>query len=275
MSEKFAEVYGINICYEILGEGYPLILIHGYSSSKDNWFAMKKSLSKEFKIILFDTRCAGKSDHPNEPITMQMFANDVIGLMDCLNIKKAHIGGLSLGGMIAQQLTLNFPVRVNRLILINTHYSGVMGEIIKDTLIQNLEVGDSNPEKIFWETATFGFHISFRKQLQAFPKKKFFDIFSLEDLIRMEAENPLTINDLENQAHAFKYFNTFDKLTEIKNPTLLITASHDRILPNSQMKEMHEKIPNSTLKILQKAGHFSTTSRAPEIVKIILDFLTN
>jgi len=275
MSEKFAEVNGINICYEILGEGYPLFLIHGYGGTKETWFVMKKDLSKHFKLIIFDNRSAGKSDHLNEPITMQMFADDVKGLMDYLNIKKAHIGGESLGGMIAQQFVLSYPERVNKLILINTNYSGVMGEIIKRTVIQNFESGKINPEEAFWERATFGFHISFRKQLQADPKKKIFNTFSVQDLIRMDVENPLTINDLENQAYDLKSFNTLDRLTEIKTFTLLIAASHDRILPNSQMKEMHEKISNSTLKILQKAGHYSTTSRAPEIVKLILDFLTN
>ncbi|MFX0180424.1 MAG: alpha/beta fold hydrolase [Candidatus Hodarchaeota archaeon] len=275
MSEKFAEVNGINICYEILGEGYPLILIHGYGGTKETWFVMKKSLSKHFKLILFDNRTAGKSDHLNEPITMQMFADDVKGLMDYLNIRKAHIGGESLGGMIAQQFVLSYPGRVNKLILINTHYSGVMGEIIKRTVIQNFESGKLNPEEAFWERAKFGFHIDFRKQLQANPRKKFLDTFTVQDLIRMDLENPLTINDLENQAYDLKSFNTLDRITEIKNPTLLIAASHDRILPNSQMKEMHEKISNSTLKILHKAGHFSTTSRAPEIVKLILDFLRN
>ncbi|MFX0018894.1 MAG: alpha/beta fold hydrolase [Promethearchaeota archaeon] len=273
MNEKFAEVNGINICYEILGEGYPLILIHGYGGTKEIWFVMKNNLSKHFKLIIFDNRSAGKSDHLNEPISMQMFADDVKGLMDYLNIKKAHIGGESLGGMIAQQFVLNYPEMVKKLILINTHYSGVMGEIIKRTIIQNFESGKLNPEEAFWERAQFGFHISFRKKLQTEPKKKFFDTFSVEDLIRMEAENPVSISDLENQAHAFENFNTLDKLNGIKSPTLLIAASHDRILPNSQMKEMHEKIPNSTLKILQKTGHFSTTSKAPEIVKLILDFL--
>ena len=100
MPELFAEVNGIKFCYEILGEGDPLILVHGFGSKKESWIAQFKPFSEHFKVIRFDNRGSGKSHRPKEIYTMEVFADDIAGLMDYLKIDKAHIIGWSLGGMI-------------------------------------------------------------------------------------------------------------------------------------------------------------------------------
>ncbi len=273
MTELFAEVNGIKICYEIYGKGYPLILIHGYGGRKEDWFTQTGLLSRKFNVITFDFRSAGKSEHPDEFITMQMFADDVRGVMDYLKIEQAHIVGESLGGMIAQQFALSYPERVNKLILIVSNYSGEMGDIIKKGYLDSLETQETDPIEGFWGMASFLYHRKIRREMKANPKKKFYGLWSVEDLIKKGAEKPITAQDLINQAHAFKDFNTLDRLHEIKNPTLLIAASHDRVLPNSQMYEMNKRISNSLLKIIDKGGHGISTSRAPEVSKLIIGFL--
>ncbi len=276
MTEQFADINGLKICYETQGEGEPIILVHGFGAKKEAWVAQFGPLSEKFKVIKFDNRGAGKSDRPDDPYTMEVFADDIKGLMDHLQIEKAHIVGWSLGGMIVQNFVLMYPERVNKVILINTNYGfpDEKGpEVYKEMRLKDLKVLKEDPEKAFWDGVVTSYHRSFRKQMEADPKKKFYGLWSVEDLIKDSTLNPSTLQDIEAQAGALNTHHTFERLGEIKNETLLITASHDRLTPKSCMAEMQEKIPNSTLKIIDKAGHSSPKSRAPEVNKIILEFL--
>ena len=276
MTDLFADVNGIRICYEILGEGELVLLVHGLGSKKESWIGQFKPLSEPFKVIRFDNRGAGKSDRPKGNYSMEVFADDITGLMDYLKIDKAHIIGWSLGGMIVQNFVIKYPERVNKMVLINTNYgtpdeSGA--EVYKNMRLADLKLRKEDPEKAFWQSVRGGFYIKFRKQMEAEPSKKWHGLWSAEDLIKESMINPPTIEDIEVQAKAVNTHHTLERLSEIKNESLLITSTHDRVIPTSVMKEMHERIPNSTLKIIDKAGHGSPRSRAPEINEMIIDFL--
>jgi len=276
MIESYADVNGIKMCFEILGEGDLVLLIHGLGSKKESWVGQFKPLSEHFKVIRFDNRGAGKSDRPKGDYSMELFADDIAGLMDFLKIEKTHIIGWSLGGMIVQNFVLKYPERVNKMVLINTNYgthdeSGA--EAYKNMRLEGLKAIKEDPEKAFWHSLRQNYHINFRKQLEAEPSKKWYGLWSAEDLIKESMINPPTIEDIEVQAKAASTHHTLERLHEIKNESLLITSTHDRVMPVAVMKEMHERIPNSTLKIIDKAGHGSPRSRAPEINQIIIDFL--
>ncbi|MFX0038506.1 MAG: alpha/beta fold hydrolase [Promethearchaeota archaeon] len=278
MTELFAEVNGIKICYEVQGEGDLVLLVHGLGSKKESWIAQFKPLSEHFKVIRFDNRGAGKSDRPKGDFSMELFADDIAGLMDFLKIDKAHIIGWSLGGMIVQNFVLKYPERVNKIVLINTNYGtpDESGPIAyKNMRLAGLKAKQEDPEKAFWNSIRADYHIKFRKQLEADPSKKWYGLWSAEDLIKESMIDPPTVEDIELQAQALNTHHTFERLPEIKNETLLITSTHDRVMPTFVMEEMYERIPNSTLKVIDKAGHGSPRSRAPEINKLIIDFLNN
>ena len=122
MSEQFVFLNGINFCYKIDGpkDGYPIFLIHGFGVKKEVFIGQIKALSEKFKVIRADNRGSGKTDRPNQPYTAELLAEDIKSLMDYLKIEQAHILGFSLGGMVAQTFVLNYPERVNKLILLNT-----------------------------------------------------------------------------------------------------------------------------------------------------------
>ena len=278
MKPAYALVNGVNLCYEIHGDGEIVLLVHGLGTKKEAWIGQTEPLAKYFKIIRFDNRGAGKSDRPDTPYTMEVFADDINGLMDFLDIEKCHIIGWSLGGMIVQNFILKYPQRVNKMVLINTNYgtpdeSGA--ETYKNMRLQGLKANKEDPMKAFWQSIRSNYHIKFRKQMEADPSKKWHGLWSVDDLIQMSTIDPPTEKDIIVQAGALATHHTFDRLHEIKNETLLITSSHDRITPQSVMVEMHEKIPNSTLKIIDKAGHGSPRSRSPEINQLITEFLKN
>ncbi len=273
---SFAIVNGVKLSYRTYGTGFPVILIHGYGAKKEIWKPQIVDLYKRFKVITFDLRGTGESDRPKIHYTMKMLTEDIKGLIDFLQIEKAHIIGRSFGGMIAQNFTLLFPQKVEKLVLIATNYGRAdkgWVEIPKNGRLEEVETLKHDPLKAFKLKSKWVFHRKFRKEMEANPAKKFYDIFSMEDLIRESTVNPSRPQDIINQAEAMKTHNTLEKLGEIKNKTLIIAASHDRQTPVSVMIEMNNRIPNSELKIINEAGHFMTLSRASEVNKIILDFL--
>jgi pimeloyl-ACP methyl ester carboxylesterase len=276
MTEKFADANGIKICYSDHGDGFPIILIHGIGAKKETWIAQIDDLSKKYRVIAIDVRGTGKTDRPDVLYTMEMIADDIKGLMDHLKIERAHIAGRSMGGMIAQNFALKYPLQVEKLILITTS-SGFPDEEGVELLIkgriEEIKELKTNPEQSFWRKARLLFHLKFRKEMESNPTRKFFGIWSAEDLIKEDTIDPPTPQDLINQGHAIKKHNTSERLIEIKNKTLLLTASHDRLTPKSGMEEMRKKIPNSILKVIDKAGHYNHLSNGPEFNQIILDFL--
>jgi len=276
MVEKFAEANGIKLCYEIKGDGEPVILVHGFGSNKEGWVAQFGPLSEHFKVIRFDNRNGGRSDRPNLPNSPEMLADDIQGLMDYLKIKISHIIGWALGGIIVQHFVKRYPNRIKKIIFINT----VMGapdnqgvEMLRNNHIKALKDRKKDPIQAFWDGTRLGFYYSFRKEMKANPKKKFYGLWSVEDLIRFENLNPLTPQDITNQSFALLQKITNEDLKQIKNPTLLIASSHDKLTSSNSMIEMHNIIPHSILKMIDKAGHSSPLSRAPEVNEAILNFL--
>ena len=274
MTEKFAQIGDIKICYEILGkeDGYPVLLIHGFGVKKEVWMAQIGDLTKHFKVIRFDNRGAGKSDRPAGK-TMEIFADDTNNLLDYLKIDKTHVIGWSLGGMIAQHFVLKYPEKVDKVVLIATvhEYPTEEGpEIYKKMRLYELEIG---AEKAFWETARANFYTTYRKEMEADPKKNYFGIWSAEDYIKILSKDPATPEDIINQAEALKTHHTLKRLHEVKNPTLLIAASHDRLTPKFSMEQMQKEIPNSRLIVIEKSAHFAPMTRTPEVNQPILNFL--
>ena len=116
------KVNDIQIYYEVHGEGFPLVMIYGSTGRLDGWDPrLVEGLSKHFKLVLFDNRGAGRTETSNREYTVRLFADDTAGLMDALGISKAHILGISMGGAIAQELVLNYPEKVSKLVLCSTY----------------------------------------------------------------------------------------------------------------------------------------------------------
>ncbi len=276
MTELYAEVNGIKICYEIHGEGEPLILVHGWGASKDGWFTQVGALSKYFKVIIFDNRGAGKSSKPNYPYTMDMYADDINGLLEYLNIEKTHLLGESLGGMIALNFILKYPRRVNKFIIINTFpgFPNEQGpEMYSQGKIAYSEELKKDPLHAFLKSAKASYSREFFKKMQEDPKKKFFGLWSVEDLVNIDLANPSTPEDNNNAASAVKGHNVTGRLHEIKSETLLICGEKDRIATLSVQTNIHEQIPNSVFKVIKDARHGVSKEKAPEVNETIIDFL--
>ncbi|NJN45685.1 MAG: alpha/beta fold hydrolase, partial [Candidatus Competibacteraceae bacterium] len=110
----------IELYYEITGQGHPLLFIHGLGSCTEDWEQQVAFFAQRFLVITFDVRGHGRSDKPPDPYSIPLFARDTVGLLDVLGIASAHVVGLSLGGMIAFQLAVDVPRRVDSLVIVNS-----------------------------------------------------------------------------------------------------------------------------------------------------------
>ena len=276
MGELFAEVNGTTICYEIHGDGFPLILLHGFGLTKEFWFAQIPTLSQHFKVITLDNRGSGKSDHPKASYELKTLADDVKGLMDFLKIDKAHVIGWATGAMIAQYLILNYPDRINKLILIASltklplSKSGL--EMFKKSQLAFHEEKLKAPEKTFYDKMKTRFTRNFFKLMVQDPKKKMHGIFSAEDLMEIVFKDTSKPHDIENRINAIAKLDTLEQLRNVKNETLILAAEKDRISPKTSSIEIHERVLNSTLKIFN-GGHYFPLENAPEVNQTIIEFL--
>ncbi|MBY8989985.1 MAG: alpha/beta hydrolase [Candidatus Lokiarchaeota archaeon] len=270
----FADIKGVKLCYKLKGEGYPVFLIHGFAK-KEFWVGQISALSSQFKVIWFDNRGVGSSDRPNIPYTIEMLVEDLKGLMDFLEIQKAHLIGHSLGSFIAQNFALIYPERVDKLILLSTtaglpDKKGV--DIFKNNQIALYEARVVDPILGFYTKMKVRFTREFLKMMKSEPTKKFYAIFSAEDLIKSENVNPWTLQDIVNHSYALADHNTLDNLHKIKHKTLIIAGEKDRLTPKISNEQVQKEIPNSELKVIS-GGHYFPLENAPEVNKIIIDFL--
>lgn len=268
MSKAF--VNGIHIDYQIHGEGDPLILLTGLGGDQNSWFFQINAFKKYFKVVVFDNRGIGNSDRPEEPYTIKTMADDAVALMDHLNIDKSNILGISMGGMIAQEIAINYPDRLKKLILGSTYLGGQeMGEITKKMRIalgleSNFSKWDAKNvdiEKFMGEVASLSFNIE--------RYKKIFIPLSEQYLKRTGLEG------FSGQIAAASDCNTLDRLHLIKSQTLVITGTEDRVVPCLSSEIIADKIPDSKLTKIEGGSHAMYLEMSDRFNSEVLDFLKN
>jgi proline-specific peptidase len=277
MNESYAEINGNKLSFEIHGDGYPLILLHGFAMYKEFWKWHAKELSKEFKIITIDLRGCGKTDHPVEPFSMEDLAEDVRALLDYLSIEKIHLGGHSFGGMVAQHFAIKFPNQLNKLILMSTFANLPLSksglEMYKRSQLSFYDSKVADPSKAFWDKMKQRFSRTFFKEMTQNPGRIFHNMFSAKDLMILEETYGTSKpQDILNLINAITHHNTTDHLHEIKSDTLILTAEKDRIVSKLSGEVLHEKIPNSTITVFD-SSHFFMLEEAPKFNKNVLEFL--
>ncbi|MFX0034165.1 MAG: alpha/beta fold hydrolase [Candidatus Hermodarchaeota archaeon] len=276
MTNLFADVNGIRVCYDIHGEGYPIVLIHGFGLHKEFWVAQIPALANYFRVISLDNRGSGNSDHPREPYKLETLADDVKCLLDVLGIQKAHVIGWATGAMIAQYLVLQYPMRVNKLVLIAAltkipvDKSGL--EMFKKSQLAFHKEKEENPEKVFFDKMKQRFSRSFFRQLYEKPEEKFHGIFNSSDLMELVFKDSSQPHDIENRINAIAGLNTIDRIHEISNEVLVLAAEKDRISPKSVSIELNNKLRRSKL-IIFEGGHYFPLENAPEVNNSLIDFL--
>lgn len=275
---KYQKVRNINIAY--LDEGSAenvFLLIHGLGTSAKSWIKNIPDLSKEFRVIAVDLPGYGKSDKGNYKYSMSWYAKVLTEFLTELSIEKATFVGHSMGGQISLVTSLNFPERVNNLILISTAgfekftegegdwmKSAFTIDLVKDTPTRNIDV---NLRSNFYETPEdASFFVTDRIQVRGAS--------DFEDYCYAVTRNVTGMIDEP----------VLDELKNVKQKTLILFGENDGLIPNSYLhggftKDIasfgHSQIPNSDLVMVPKCGHMMPFEKADIVNKEILKFMNN
>ena len=275
------KVDDIQIYYEVRGEGFPLVMIAGLSDNLDCWDPrLIEELSKKFKLVMFDNRGAGRTDISDREYTMRLFADDTAGLMDALGISKAHILGLSMGGMIAQELVLNYPEKVAKLVLCSTGSQWCFNQDVSRLLLA-LRVSEPSQEELTRMILSLGFASDFPSD---FVKKNPFVVICFTSdfvkenpdlvdlLVQRWAKHPISKEAWMRQLDAIRGFNTQGRLQKIKVPTLILHGRKDVEIPPENGSILAEAIPNTKLVYLEKSAHY-LAEEMREVINVLTEFL--
>ena len=256
---------GISLYYEEHGSGSPLILIMGFTVSSIGWHWNIPSFAQSFRTIAFDNRGVGQSDKPDEPYTMQMFADDTAGLLDGLDIDQAHIFGISMGGMIAQEFALRHPQRVKTLVLGCTNCGGEKTTLSSDPEVLNML---GNIESVSVEEAALAM-----TKVAVTPWFIHKHMDTLIEMNQMSAAHPTPKHGMVNQMAALQSHDTYDRLPQISVPTLVITGKEDGLVPPENSVILSQQIPNAELSILSNASHMFHMERPETTLDVVTAFI--
>ncbi len=254
-----ARVNGIELHYEVAGEGPPLLFLHGLGSSGEDWKRQAPAFTDRFRVITCDVRGHGASAKPPGPYSVPLFAKDTAELLKHLAAAPAHVVGLSMGGMIAFQLAVNAPELVRSMTIVNSGPAMIL-RTFKERFPITLR---------FFIVRCFGLR-AFAKQLVArlFPKPE------QEDL-RQEFASRIGQNDKRaylNSLRALVGWSVQDRIGEIRCPTLIISSDHD-YTPVSRKEEYARLIPGAEVKVIADSWHAAPMDRPQDLNALLAEFL--
>jgi len=248
------------IYYEIHGQGDPVLLLHGLGSSSRDWEFQIPDFSRRFETIAIDFRGHGRSGKPPGSYSMELFAEDTARVLRMLDISPAHILGVSLGGMVAFQLALDFPELVRSLVIVNS---------VPELIAHNLKDRISYWQRILI-TRVFGMEKMGRVLAERFftdPEQEGIR----EEFIRRWAENhkPSYLASLR----AAYGWSVLKRLGEIQVPALVIGSDGD-YFPNEEKEKYTRLIPNAELIIVGNSRHALPAEKPKEFNDIVEKFLS-
>ena len=252
------------IYYESHGEGDPLVLIRGLGSNADHWYAQVPGLSGHYRVITFDNRGIARSSDPGGPFTIPDMAEDTVRLMNALGIEQAHVLGLSLGGMIAQEMAIRHPQRIKGLILVVTLCGGQHQVVAEDAVREKLQrmIVEGSVDARIMALDVFFAPRTIRERPQV-----------LQAYAEVSMKYPAGMEILQRQWEAASRHDTYDCLDRIKAPTLVLTGEEDVLIPPGNSEILAERIPGAELLVIPGGGHQIMIEQPQACNQAIIAFL--
>ena len=260
----FVRLHDIQLYYETLGEGPPLLMLMGLRRDHTWFLHQTPELAKHFTLVLMDNRGAGRSGKPDEPYSLAGMAEDTIGLMDALGLESAHVLGVSMGGCIAQELALSFPQRVRGLVLGCTTCGG--GEAL--TTPEHIMRWYADPEGMGPEEVL-------RRNLRIYFSDRYLreKASDVETFIQMALKDQQPLFAFKRQMVALRGFSSASRLPGLAPPTLVATGSDDGLIPAENSLILAGLIPDSSLMMFPQGRHCFFIEMASRFNKEIISFL--
>jgi 3-oxoadipate enol-lactonase len=251
----------VHIAHETRGEGPPLLLVHGLGYARWGWGPVVAPLGARFRVATFDNRGIGESDVPAGPYTAGEMATDAVSVLDALEVERAHVVGTSLGGMVAQQLALDFPERVDRLVLACTTPGGPNAVPFPAATVRLLEEAQRLDPLValrrFVENA-----------LAADAPQALVD-----EIFALRVAHPPDPAGWAAQAAAAASFDAYDRLGEIAAPTLVLHGTADRVVDPGNAPLLGGRIPGARVELIEGAGHLFFWERPDRFIELVTEFL--
>lgn len=257
-------VNNLTVSYNDAGsdESLVIIFIHGFPFNKSMWKKQVEALKNNYRVIAYDVRGHGSSEVGDEDFSIELFVKDLVNFMDALNIDRAILCGLSMGGYIALNAIANFPERFDALILSDT-------SCIADT--------PEAKEKRFMAIENIQ-----KDGVEKFADESIKNLFAPESLFtkknKIAAVRDMIVNTSKQTLYKtlrafYERKETCSRLSEIKVPVLIMVGKEDNITPTATAMLMHENIKDSIIHIIDHAGHLSNMENSVEFNNLLTKFL--
>ena len=257
----FAVNQGAKIYWDEVGAGEPLLLIMGLGYPSDAWHRTRPVFARRYRTIALDNRGVGRSEMPPGPYTIPLMASDAAAVLDAAHVDSAHVFGISMGGMIAQEFALQYPERVRSLVLGCTAAGGPTALPSEPEAAELLAArGQMTAEQAARAAVAFIYDPGTPWELIE------------QDLAVRRPWFPRPEAYLAQLQGIFMW-ESYSRLEQIHAPTLVIHGEHDRLVPMGNARILAEKIPGAKLVLLPNAGHIFTTDQPDEAHRAILKFL--
>lgn len=256
------EIDGVQLAYRVDAPGFDapvVVLLHSLGTDLRMWEPQAAALSQRFRVVRYDCRGHGASDVATEPVTIERLGLDVLALLDHLGIERAHLCGVSLGGLTALWLAVHHPERVDRLVLANT--GARIGTAERwDARIQAVQRGGIAAIRDALLALWLGHDFRAAHPDDARALGEMLDRTPVNGYIA--ACRALRDADLRAEAHA------------VRAPTLIVAGENDESTPPALSEALHAAIPASELVVLAGAAHVSNVERPDEFTTIVARFLS-
>ncbi len=257
------QVNGVSLYYELHGsENAPVLVLNNgiLMNAASSWIFQTKALSAHYRLLQYDCRGQGQSDHPESPYSMGLHADDLATLLEALEIVSAHIAGISYGGEVAQAFVLKYPRKVRSLILMDTVSEiGTELRLVIQSWVDALQTGDA----LAFFNATVPWNFS--------PEWIAANTPLLED-----AKQRYAMLDFPSVIRLCESFLALDftaRLDEINAPTCIMVGERDLLKGSRYAQILKKGIPHAEYHVLRGAGHASCWERPEEFNSIVLGFL--
>jgi 3-oxoadipate enol-lactonase len=257
-----AAVNGTEIHYERAGSGEPLLLIQGMSGTHVAWGEpFKRTLEESFDVVAFDNRGIGLSARTTEPFTIAELAEDTAALLDELDWESAHVLGISMGGMIAQELALSHPGRLRSLTLGCTYCGGPGSQLMPQENAEKLLAAFSSGDRE--QAIRAGYEVNLSPTFRA-------DVNAFGTFHEMATSVPAARDVIQLQLQAIVGHDTSGRLGEIATPTLIVHGTVDGVLPYPNGEQISRLMPGARFESLKDVGHmfwWEQPQRSAELIR--------
>src|SRR6516225_5374196 len=258
----FVENQGAKIYWDEEGEGAPLLMIMGLGAASALWWRTRPVLASRYRTLAFDNRGVGRSDVPPGPYSMVVMASDAAAVLNAAGIERAHIFGLSMGGMIAQEFALQYPESIHSLILGCTAAGGPHAVQADSEVLQALFRRGLSPDEFAESMNPFIYHSSTSRERTE------------EDMALRRQWYP-TDSGFMAQLQGIIGWEAYSRLPEIAAPTLVLHGDSDRLIPPANGDLIAKRIPGAKLVLIPHASHIFSTDQPATTHREVLKFLSS